>query len=112
MEDIAAVRRNIRKEITENNVWDFMFLTGADKSHFHESRVAIHSVQKHFPKHKIIYYDLGLKIEEQFEVSYIASFYPLFFVSFTLLVCLFVCSFFFFVCLFLYFFFYRVTRFA
>ena len=89
LQDIAAVRRNIRQEVAANNVWDLVFLTGADKSYFRESRMAIHSLLKSFPKHKIIYYDPELEMKEQFEVSD-TFFLTFLFQSFCVFVCLFV----------------------
>ena len=38
----------------------FVFVTASSSNHFEESQDAVASVQHHFPKYKIIYYDLGL----------------------------------------------------
>ena len=70
LEDIAVVRQNIRQEVTSRNVREFVFLSGADTTHYRELRVSIHSIQKYYPRTKIIFYDLGLEISEQFEVSH------------------------------------------
>ena len=39
---------------------NFTFVTGSDSTHFNESLDAIAGFQSAFPKHTIVYYDLGL----------------------------------------------------
>ena len=43
---------------------NFTFVTGSDSTHFIESLGAIAGFQSAFPKHTIVYYDLGL-LEDQ-----------------------------------------------
>lgn len=67
LNDMTIIRKNIIT-ITDENVGEFVFVLGSDTSHFKESRGAVHSVQKYYPKYKLIYYDLGLSGNENIEV--------------------------------------------
>jgi hypothetical protein len=47
-------------ELDPDSVRDFVFVTGTSSNHFAESLQAVARVQKFFPNHTILYYDLGL----------------------------------------------------
>ena len=49
---------------------DFVFATGASSNHFSESIDAVENVQRLFPNYTILYYDLGLDINQVITVSY------------------------------------------
>jgi len=50
--------------LTNYDMKNFTFVTAADSNHFNESKDAVAGFQQMFPEHRIIYYDLGLEIEE------------------------------------------------
>ena len=54
--------------LNEHNTNKFVFVTGASKNHFNESKDAIGSVQAYFPGRKIYYYDLGLNEDQKNQV--------------------------------------------
>ena len=55
--------------LTNYDVWNFTFVTAADRNHFNESKDAIAGFQKVFPGYKFVYYDLGLDPEDAEKVS-------------------------------------------
>jgi hypothetical protein len=48
--------------IDENNCKQFVFLTAASDDHFNECLDAIALVQRYFPQHKLVFYDLSIRI--------------------------------------------------
>ena len=54
--------------LDKKNVNPFVFVTAVSENHFSESIDAIASVQAHFPRRKIYYYDIGLNEEQKHQV--------------------------------------------
>lgn len=54
--------------LDSQNVKEFVFITGANSPFYEECLKTIERIQEHFPQHKIIFYDLGMKPEEQQQV--------------------------------------------
>ncbi len=48
---------------------DFVYVTGADRSHFVESQDMVASIQKYSPDKEIIFFDLGLTQQQREEVG-------------------------------------------
>ena len=60
--------RNFVKPSLEN-AKDMVFVTGASSDYVEASMDAIASIQKHFPKKKILYYDWGLDLEQRKKIQ-------------------------------------------
>lgn len=50
--------------LTPKNVDEFAFVMGCTADHYNESKDAIATIQMHFPKHPILYYDWGLEPQQ------------------------------------------------
>ncbi|ELU14462.1 hypothetical protein CAPTEDRAFT_210917 [Capitella teleta] len=49
------------ESLDADSVMDFVFVTGSSSNHFRESMDAIATIQEQFPKHRIMFYDWGLR---------------------------------------------------
>ena len=58
-------------DINKYDLTNFTFITGASSNHFEEGKDLIASIQQHFPRKIIYYYDLGLDTNQVAEVKLI-----------------------------------------
>ena len=56
-------------DLNTHDMDSFVFVTAASSNHFLYTIKCIGSIQIHYPRHKIIYYDLGLNEDEIKRVS-------------------------------------------
>ncbi len=65
--------------LDNTTVKKYVFVTAATRNHFEESLDCIGSIQKHFPGHWIVFYDLGLLESQAQKVSKMVTFYKFYF---------------------------------
>ena len=74
LSELNVVRRRSFPSLSSETVKNFVFVHGSDVSHFVESTGLVQSIQRYFPQHKLIYYDLGLypqQVDQVFILSLI-----------------------------------------
>lgn len=59
--------------LNQTNVMDFVFVMASGASHFDESKDAIASIQRAFPNHTILYYNLGLSSDQVEDISILCN---------------------------------------
>ena len=67
---LSALRYRSLDRPSQHEVFNAVFVTAEDKSHFAEIKDAIAFVQRFYPEKRIISYDLGLKDTQRRKVGF------------------------------------------